>query len=346
MLIEAIAFFLALSILFYCLFAGADFGAGILEAFLGRHHREDQRTVITHAIGPVWEANHVWLILGVVILFMGFPKAYSTLSVTFHIPLTLMLVGVVLRGCAFTFRHYDAVRDGAERAYSAIFVFSSFLTPLMLGAVAGGILLGDASPVEQGFYAAFVHPWTRTFCFSVGVFTCVLFAFLAAVYLIGETDDSEVRRVFVHRAMVLNIVAVLAGVAVFIAAEIDGLRLARLFAAQTLSLASMVGATLMLVPLWIAIRRKAFQPARILVAGQVALILIGWFRLQFPVIINARHDPLTIYAAAAPEATLRALLYALIAGSAIIFPALVYLLKVFKMSQPTSTTHIPGARRR
>src|SRR5918992_5235757 len=129
MLVESVAFFLAVSILFYCLFAGADFGAGILEAFLGSRSREEQRTVITHAMGPVWEANHVWLILAIVILFTGFPKAYSALSITFHIPLTLMLMGIILRGCAFTFRHYDAVRDRSQRYYSAIFVISSFLTP-------------------------------------------------------------------------------------------------------------------------------------------------------------------------------------------------------------------------
>jgi cytochrome d ubiquinol oxidase subunit II len=342
MLVEAIAAFFAVAILFYCLFAGADFGAGILEAFRGRHHREEQKIVIAHAIGPVWEANHVWLVLGVVILFMGFPKAYSALSVTFHIPLTLMLLGVILRGCAFTFRQYDAVRDESQRAYSAIFIIASFLTPFMLGVVAGGTLLGDTKPVEAGFYAAFIQPWANLFCFAVGAFTTVLFAFLAAVYLIGETDQPGVSRLFVRRAISLNIMAIVSGVAVFIAAEIDGLQLAGLFAAKSLSLASMAGATLILIPLWTAIRQNAFQLARILVAGQVALVLVGWFRLQFPVILNARADPLTIYAAAAPDATLLYLLYALIAGSAIIFPALVYLLKIFKLGEPRAPT---GTRR-
>jgi len=108
--------------------------------------------------------------------------------------------------------------------------------------------------------------------------------------------------------------------------------LARLFIGKAMSLASMIGATLLLVPLWIAIRRDAVHSARILVAAQVGLVLIGWFWLQFPVIINSRDDPLTIYVAAAPEPTLHYLLYALIAGSAIIFPALVYLLKIFKVN--------------
>jgi len=333
MWVESIAFFLAVSILLYCLLAGADFGAGMLEAFAGTAGREEQRSVITHAIGPVWEANHVWLILAVVILFTGFPKAYSALSVTFHIPLTLMLLGIVLRGCAFTFRHYDAVRDDSQRYYSAIFVASSFLTPLMLGVVAGGMLLGASSPVEAGFYSAFVRPWANLFCFAVGVFTCVLFAFLAAIYLIGETQEDEIRRIFARRAMVLNALAIFAGIAVFIAAERDGLALARLFAGKRLSLASMVGSTIILVPLWVAVRRNRVQMARILVAAQVGLVLIGWFRLQFPIIINSKSDPLTIYTAAAPEPTLRYLLYALIAGSVMIFPALIYLLKIFKLSE-------------
>jgi cytochrome d ubiquinol oxidase subunit II len=333
MLIESVAFFLAVAILFYCVLAGADFGAGILEAFLGRPRREEQKKVIARAMGPVWEANHVWLILAVVILFMGFPKAYAALSITFHVPLTLMLIGVILRGCAFTFRHYDAERDRAERAYSAIFVISSFLTPLMLGAVAGGMLLGRSGPVEAGFYAAFVRPWANVFCFSVGVFTCVLFAFLAAVYLIGETQDPEVKRLFTRRALVLNGLAIPAGLCVFVAAEMDGLELARIFIERRLSLASMIGATVLFIPLWIAVRRDASQSARIFAAAQVGLILTGWFRLQFPTIINSTNGALTLYNASAPESTLRYLLYALIGGSALIFPALIYLLKIFKLSE-------------
>jgi cytochrome d ubiquinol oxidase subunit II len=332
MWVETIAFFLAVSLLLYTLLAGADFGAGILEGFAA-HRREEQRRIISYAIGPVWEANHVWLILAVVILFTGFPKAFSALSVTFHIPLTLMLLGIVLRGCTFAFRHYDPVRDRSHRYYSALFVIASFLTPLMLGVVAGGALLGADGPVQAGFYAAFVRPWANLFSFSVGVFTCVLFAFLATVYLIGETSDPEMRRVFARRAMIANALAILIGVAVFVAAELDGLALARLFAATAVSVGSMLGATVILLPLWIAIRRGHVQTARILVALQVGLVLIGWFGLQFPLMINSRIQPLTIYTAAAPGATLRYLLYALVAGSVIIFPALIYLLKIFKLSQ-------------
>jgi cytochrome d ubiquinol oxidase subunit II len=333
MSVEVIALFLAVSLLLYTLLAGADFGAGMLETFSTRDERDEEREIISHAMGPVWEANHVWLILAVVILFTGFPNAFSALSVTFHIPLTLMLFGIVLRGCSFTFRHYDAVRDRSHRAYSALFVISSFLTPLMLGVVAGGALLGAASPPQAGFYAAFVRPWANLFSFSVGVFTCVLFAFLAAVYLLGETSNPAMRRIFARRAVIANVLAIAVGITVFVAAQIDGLVLARLFAASTVSVGSMIGATVMLLPLWVAIGKNRVQIARILVAVQVGLVLIGWFRLQFPVMINSQIQPLTIYNTAASESTLRYLLYALLAGSVIIFPALIYLLKIFKLSE-------------
>jgi cytochrome d ubiquinol oxidase subunit II len=337
MWIEAAALFLGASILLYCLLAGADFGAGILESVLGKELRDEQRKVIDRAMGPVWEANHVWLILALVILFVAFPGAYSAMSITFHIPLTLMLLGVILRGSAFTARHYDAVRDRSQAWYSAIFVLSSIVTPLMLGIVAGGMLLGRIGRVEDGFLQAFVRPWANLFCLAVGIFTCVLFAFLAAVYLIGETSNPPVnpavRQIFIRRAQVLNVMAMVAGCLVFAAAEIDGLPLASLFMGHALSLGSMTAATLILIPLWAAIRKGATSAARVLAAIQVGIVLAGWFRLQFPVILNSPEAPLTIYSAAAPESTLRYLLYALAGGSALIFPSLFYLLKIFKVEE-------------
>jgi cytochrome d ubiquinol oxidase subunit II len=333
MWIEAAALFLGASILLYCLLAGADFGAGILESVLGKELRDEQRKVIDRAMGPVWEANHVWLILALVILFVAFPTAYSAMSITFHIPLTLMLLGVILRGSAFTARHYDAVRDRSQAWYSAIFVLSSIVTPLMLGIVAGGMLLGRIGRVEDGFLQAFVRPWANLFCLAVGIFTCVLFAFLAAVYLLGETSNPAVRKIFIRRAQVLNVMAIAAGFLVFAAAERNGLPLVSLFMGHALSLGSMTAATLILIPLWAAIRKGATSAARVLAAIQVGLVLAGWFRLQFPVILNSPEAPFTIYSAAAPESTLRYLLYALVGGSALIFPSLFYLLKIFKVEE-------------
>jgi len=124
--------------------------------------------------------------------------------------------------------------------------------------------------------------------------------------------------------------AMAAGCLVFAAAELDGLPLAALFMSHALSFLSMTAATLILVPLWAAIRKGATSVARVLAAIQVGLVLAGWFRLQFPVILNSPETPLTIYSSAAPESTLRYLLYALAGGSALIFPSLFYLLRIFK----------------
>jgi cytochrome d ubiquinol oxidase subunit II len=174
------------------------------------------------------------------------------------------------------------------------------------------------------------------FCFAVGVFTGVLFAFLAAVYLVGETQDPDIKRIFARRALILNVLAVVVGIAVFITAELEGLPLARLFFGSKVSLGAMMVATALLAPLWIAIRRDAVQAARLLVAAQVGVVLIGWYRLQYPVVVNSPAQPLTIYAAAAPEPTLRYLLYALAVGALVIFPALIYLLKIFKLRETES----------
>ena len=109
----------------YTILGGADFGAGIIETFAGE---KGERT-ISKAIAPVWEANHVWLILAVVILFTAFPAVYASVSLVLHIPLMLVLLGIIFRGTAFTFRHYDVMHDDTHRYYTILFKTSSILTP-------------------------------------------------------------------------------------------------------------------------------------------------------------------------------------------------------------------------
>src|SRR3982751_809249 len=134
--------YLWLSILLYLLLGGADFGAGIIELFTSAKNRHKTRKTLYHAIGPIWEANHMWLIIAIVILFVGFPVIYATMSTYLHIPLVIMLMGIIARGTALTFRNYDAVHDNMQKVYNKIFVYSSFITPLFLGIIAGSTVSG------------------------------------------------------------------------------------------------------------------------------------------------------------------------------------------------------------
>ncbi len=128
-----LALLLAAALNAYVLFGGADFGGGVWDLLASGPRQRRQREVIGHAIGPIWEANHVWLILAIVLTFTCFPPVFARLGIVLHIPLTLMLVGIVLRGSAFTFRSYDDEHDAAQLRWGRIFSSASVMTPLLLG---------------------------------------------------------------------------------------------------------------------------------------------------------------------------------------------------------------------
>jgi cytochrome d ubiquinol oxidase subunit II len=189
----------------YALGGGADFGGGVWDLFARGPRAGRQRELITHAIGPIWEANHVWLILAVVLLFVCFPAAWAAISTALHVPLTVMLVGIVLRGSAFTFRSYGGADDQGERRWGRIFAVASIVTPVMLGtcvgAVAAGLVRVVDGSVAGGFFA-----WLRPFPLAVGLLTLALFAFLAAVYLTREASEEDLREDFRRRALAAGIV--------------------------------------------------------------------------------------------------------------------------------------------
>lgn len=327
-MLAIVILFLVISLLFYILFGGADFGAGIIEIFAGKRHYH----TISRAIAPVWEANHIWLILVVVILFMGFPLIYAEMSRYLHIPLLALLLGIVLRGCAFTFRHYDAIKDNSQYWYTAIFRISSLLTPLFLGMVAGGMLIGRIpADLNGSYYDLFIAPWFNLFCLALGIFTACLFAFLAAVYLIGEARDEEESQAFVSAARVTHIALVVAGGLVFAAALADGHPLLRMFLDSTAAMAALVLATLSLPLLWRALVRKWVVGSRLIAGFQTLLVLGAWFWVEYPVALRyANGETLSLVGVAAPEATQTQLALALLVGSLLILPSLYYLLRTFK----------------
>lgn len=332
--------FLGTSILFYALFGGADFGAGILELFAGRKQTPEQtraqRELISHAMAPVWEANHMWLVLSVVILFMGYPAAYTTISTYLHLPLMAILVGIVARGCAFTFRHYDPYEPRSYRLYTLVFAASSAWTAFFLGATAGALMLGRVDPLAPDFFGLYVAPWWNLFCAATGLFAATLFAFLAAVFLTGEAEEEGLRRVFLRKSQIASVAMVGAGALVFLAAGKYGHPLAKNFLAHPISQGAGLLATILLIPFWWSLAQpRRTVLARTLGGALVALVMFGWFAVQFPYALRmigpaGELTGISLVTAASPPATMKALLAALLFGSLLIFPALFYLLKIFK----------------
>ena len=322
---------IAASLTIYALSAGADFGGGLWDLLASGPRRDRQRALVADAIGPIWEANHVWLILVIVLLFTAFPSAFALVMTVLHVPMTLMLFGIVLRGSAFTFRSYDSRRDSVQRRWGRIFAIASTATPVLLGCIVGAIAAGEVSTdrlAENASYTTtYVDPWFAPFPIGIGMLSLALFAFLAAVYLTVEAKDDALREDFRDRAL-------LAAAAVAVIASVD-LLLARSGApimwsaltegsfATVLRVAAAISALGAMFSLW----RRQYQAARISAIIEVSLILWGWALGQFPLLVP---PDITVENAAAPTATLRLLTIALLAGLTLLAPSLRYLFKVFK----------------
>lgn len=328
---EIIVLILGICLMLYILLGGADFGGGILELLT----RGKASAIVSRAIAPVWEANHVWLILVIVILFVGFPTVYTTVLTALHLPVLMALIGIILRGTAFTFRHYDIEEARSNAVYTHIFHYSSLITSFFLGVSFGGIILGNISlSPELGFYHNYIRPWFNIFSASLGVFMVVLFAFLANMYTLGETKNNMQYRIFALMAKRLLIALVFTGSLVFLAAEFNGLSLFSEFYQSPFSVSSVVLATLALPVLWHYIDRQKRNLVRIIAAFQTIMIVIGWFAIQYPVLVRVENGAhISIQNASAPYATQFHLLIALIAGVLIIFPSMAFLYKTFKFNE-------------
>jgi cytochrome d ubiquinol oxidase subunit II len=332
-MLTLIIFILGTSFVLYTILGGADFGAGIIETLAG----EKGEKTISKAIAPVWEANHVWLILAVVILFTGFPAVYASLSLVLHIPLMMVLLGIIFRGTAFTFRHYDVMHDNTHRYYTFLFKASSFITPFFLGITLGAMILGRITFDQSvGFYKMFVDPWLNIFCCMMGVFAIALFGYISAVFLVGETKMDRERRRYAMFSKQLMIFTMLFGVLVFVAAELEGHHLLQEFLQSTLSITMLLLATVLCPVIWIFLNRRSNKTLylRVCISVQIIAILVGWFYIQYPILIQVRGDEhLTFFNTQAPEATLKQLLIALIVGLILIVPAFIFLFKVFKVGR-------------
>jgi cytochrome d ubiquinol oxidase subunit II len=302
-----------------------------VELFTSRRNRSRIRRTSYQAIGPIWEANHMWLIIAIVILFVGFPRIYTVMSVHLHIPLVIMLIGIIARGTAFVFRHYDAVRDDMQLVYNGIFEYSSFITPLFLGIIAGSVLSGSIDLQASNFLDAYIWSWLNWFSVAVGLFTVALCGFLAAVFLIGEAADEHDIRRFIRKARHFNIGAVVCGAGVFFAAHRQGVPLVQWLFGNAVSFGAITAATLSLALLWYLLRQGRARVLRLLAGFQVTMILVAVSYPHFPDFIITRNgDNLSLWETQAPAATIAVLGWALVIGSVFILPFLIYLFYSFQ----------------
>lgn len=309
---------------FYVLLGGADYGGGVWDLLARGPRATRQRELIEHAIGPIWEANHVWLILVAVVLFTAFPPAFALICTWLHVPLMLMLVGIVARGSAFTFRKYDVEDERVKLLWGHAFAFPSMVTPVLLGVVVGAISSGLARPPDAGTTFAYFFEWVAPFPLAVGLFALTLFAFEAAVYLTLEAHEPDLQEDFRRRAIGAELATGVLALAVFLLAPAETRqRLSGSWWTWPLQTATAAFAIGTLWTLW----RRRFHAARICAAAQVSLILWGWGMAQYPYLLR---PALTIHSAAAPEPTLSMLWWSLGAGAVLLAPSYWYLFQVFK----------------
>ena len=326
---DLIGFVMIAALVLYALGAGADFGGGVWDWFASGRRAKRQRELIAHAIGPIWEANHVWLILVIVLLFVAFPPAFAAISIALHIPLAVMLVGIVLRGSAFVFRSYDVQTDDVQTRWSRLFAVGSIVSPVMLGVCVGAIASGSihVNVATGAVETNFISQWLDAFPFAIGFWTLALFAFLAAVYLTNETDEAELREDFRHRALAAGFAVALLALVSFILAERGAPLVRHGLSKEWWSIPFQIATGLISVSALAAVWRRRYRLARMLAMAQIAFIIAGWGLAQFPYLIG---PDLTFTNSAAPDSVLRALTKALVAGAILLFPSLWYLYRIFK----------------
>jgi len=316
----AVAASLFAGVVIYAVFGGADFGSGFYDATAGGDARgAGVRTLIDRSIGPVWEANHVWLIYVLVMWWTGFPESFAAAMTTLAVPLMLALLGIVLRGASFAFRKYAATM-GQARLFGVVFAGSSLITPFFLGAVAGAIASGRVPAAGRGdLFASWVTP-TSLLGGAIAVGSC---AFLAGTFLTADASRADKTALAERlRRQTLGVGAVTGALvlAALLPLRADAPTLYDGLTGRAAPLIAISAAT-GLATLWLSWRRR-HAAARLTAVTAVASVVLGWGLGQYPWLLV---DEIPIEDAAGAPATLTGLLIAVALAGVIVAPALGYL---------------------
>lgn len=318
----------------YVIFGGADFGAGIVEFFSPREKREKTQRIMYRSIGPIWEANHMWLIIAIVVLFVGFPKIYADLSNYLHIPLTIMLLGIIARGTSFTFRNYDVIKDEWHSLYAYIFTLSSMITPFFLGVIAAATVSGSIDNQATDFLSAYIFSWLSWFNLSVGLFTVTICGMLAAIFSIytvnKEEDTTHLRKL----AKKFSLAIFISGGIVFGVSIGQNIPLLQWIFSAWYGYAAVVLATVSFVLLYLAIDLRYDIIIRILAGFIVLMILFAVSYSHFPNLVLFKDGSyLSVLDINHSEKTITLLAWALLLGSIFILPFLFYLIYSFNKKE-------------
>jgi cytochrome d ubiquinol oxidase subunit II len=326
---NAVAAAMFAGVVTYAVLGGADFGSGFWDLTAGNAERGGRtRALIDHSIGPVWEANHVWLIYVLVIWWTGFPESFAAAMSTLVLPLLLALLGIVLRGASFAFRKYAATLAQA-RLFGIVFATSSIITPFFLGTVAGAVASGRVPPgIAQG---DIIRSWLNPTSVFGGVLAVATCAYLAAVFLCADAERAGDRALVawfrtraIATALLVGLLA-LGGIAVLRA---DAPLLSTGLTHRGLPLV-VLSALAGLASILLVVRNR-FVLARAAAGLAVTAVIWGWAAAQYPWLLP---PDLTIAQAAAPRATLVAMLVSLVIGAVLLVPSLVFLFALFQRSQ-------------
>ena len=326
----------------YVLLAGADFGGGFWDLLAGGAARgRARRELIEHSIGPVWEANHVWLIFVLVTLWSAFPPVFAAVMSTLYIPLTPVALGIIIRGAAFAFRKASDA-PAQQRLFGAAFAVSSVLTPFFLGAVAGGIASGRVPLTIAG--GDLLTSWLNPTSVLGGILSVGAAAYLAATYLCADArrvGHPELAEAFRRRALITGLAL---GLIAAVGIPVLAIDAPRLFDGLThrglpvVVLSAVSGA----VSLVLLLRRR-YLAVRITAALAVGTLLWGWAVGQYPYLLEPQ---VTIAEGAAAPSALSATLTVLGVGALVLAPSLWWLFSLFQRPTPGSGPDpVPGSRR-
>jgi cytochrome d ubiquinol oxidase subunit II len=321
-----------LSLIVYAVLGGADFGGGIWDFFAFGPQAERQRRLIGQALGPVWEANHVWLIFLIVGLFTAFPLAFSVLSTALFVPFTLAVIGIVMRGAAFMFRGQADDATTSRRIWGRVFSTASTITPFFFGAAAAAVASGQVHVQGGVVQTDLLVGWTTPFALTIGALALSLCAVLAAVNLIVEAQNSnepELVEAFRRRAIIAGAITLALDVVAFILSPFQAPLLWH--GALDHALPLIIATALIGLGAATSLLLRRYRLARFLAFTVTAFIFASWGLSQFPYLVPVS---VTISNAASPPSTQLSLLIGTLIGMALLLPSLWFLFHVFRGQHP------------